>query len=75
RKGIRNLGRPGHDKTFGAGLVQAPAPCDAAAPKVAAAAGPWAGTVRRTLDKTAEPFVLGAWVSTVHTASGDDATR
>jgi subtilisin family serine protease len=75
RKGIRNLGRPGPDPTFGAGLVQAPAPCDAAAPKIVAAAGPWAGTVRRTLDKPAEPFVLGAWVSTVYTASGNEASR
>jgi Subtilase family len=75
RKGIRNLGRPGPDPTFGAGLVQAPVPCDAAAPKIVAAAGPWAGTVRRALDSAADPLVLGAWVSTVHTASGEDARR
>jgi hypothetical protein len=41
-----------------------------------AAAQPWAGTVRRELDTTAaEPFVIGAWVSTVHAASGNNASR
>jgi hypothetical protein len=70
RKGIKSLGGRDHDPTFGAGLVQAPAPCDAIAPSIVAAAQPWVGTVRRELDTAmAEPFVVGTWVSTVRAAT------
>jgi hypothetical protein len=75
RKGIKMLTNSDHDPTFGRGLVQAPAPCEAIAPKMVAAAEPWAGTVRRAFDAAEAPFVLGAWVSTVRTASGDDTSR
>jgi hypothetical protein len=76
RKGIKSLGGGDRDATFGAGLVQAPAPCDAVAPRIAAAARPWAGTVRREPDASAAaPTVVGAWVSTVRSTFGDDDAR
>jgi subtilisin family serine protease len=75
RASIKNLGERGRDPTFGAGLVQAPAPCDATAPNIVAAVQPWTGTVRREPEPAAEPFVIGAWVSTVHVAAGNTAPR
>ncbi len=75
-KGIKSLGRRDRDPTFGAGLVQAPAPCEAIAPRIVAAAQPWAGTVRRELETVAAgPVAFGAWVSTVHTASDSAGSR
>jgi subtilase family protein len=78
---IKNLGGPGRDPTFGAGLVQAPATCDPA-PAAAVVAGappatqPWAGTVRRATEAaSAGPVVVGSWASTVHTASSDGVAR
>jgi len=78
---IRNLGGPGRDPTFGAGLVQAPATCGPA-PALAVAsndpppAQPWSGTVRRASEPmTAGPVVVGSWVSTVHTAASDGVAR
>jgi subtilisin family serine protease len=69
-KSVKSLGRPDRDPTFGAGLVQAPAPCEAVAPALVAAAQPWAGTVRREIETaSAEPAVFGGWVSTVHIGS------
>jgi hypothetical protein len=74
RGNVKGLGEEGDDPTFGAGLVQAPASCGPPAPVAVAnatpAAQPWAGTVQRTRDPApAEPPAVGAWVSTVHTAS------
>jgi subtilase family protein len=74
---IKNLGGPGRDAIFGAGLVQAPATCGhspvlAVALNDAPPAQPWAGTVRRATDTaSAGPVVVGSWVSTVHTTSRD----
>lgn len=73
---VKRLGAPGHDPTFGAGLVQAPAVCDAIVPETVAATEPWAGTVRRVFGTAArEPLVVGAWASTVHAASGNEVRR
>jgi subtilisin family serine protease len=70
-KGVRSLGQRDRNPTFGAGLVQAPAPCEAIAPRLVAAAEAWTGTVRRELEPAAAgPGGFGAWVSTVHTAAG-----
>jgi hypothetical protein len=75
-KGIKSLGRPDRDPTFGAGLVQAPAPCETIAPRIVAAAQPWTGTVRREIETVAAgPATVGAWVSTVHTTSDGVASR
>jgi subtilase family protein len=78
---IRNLGGPGRDPTFGAGLVQAPATCGpesllAVASNNAAPtpAQPWAGTVRRAAEPSSA-VVVGSWVSTVLTAAGDGLAR
>ncbi len=77
---IKNLGGPGRDPTFGAGLVQAPETCGPAPAAVATSAPPapqpWAGTVRRAAQPaSAEPVVVGSWVSTVHTALSDGVAR
>jgi hypothetical protein len=74
------LGEEGHDPTFGAGLVQAPASCGPAAPVAVAdaapAAQPWLGTVRRARDPApSASLAIGPWVSTVHTASGAGPAR
>jgi len=75
-KGIKSLGQPDRDPTFGAGLVQAPAPCEAIAPSIVAAARPWAGKVRREIETVAAgPVTFGAWVSTVHAESDGAASR
>jgi hypothetical protein len=75
-KSVKSLGRSDRDPTFGAGLVQAPAPCEAIAPRIVAAAGPWTGTVRREIDTVATgPGTFGAWVSTVHTGSDGVGSR
>ncbi len=84
---IKNLGGPGRDPTYGAGLVQAPATCGPA-PAVAVAsndalsAQPWAGTVRRAVEPASTgpastgPVMVGSWISTVvHAASGDGVAR
>jgi hypothetical protein len=74
RGNVKALGEEGDDPTFGAGLVQAPASCGPAAPvtvaNVVPAAQPWVGTVQRARDPApSETPAMGAWVSTVHTAS------
>jgi hypothetical protein len=66
----KNLGGPGRDTTFGAGLVQAPATCSSAPAAVASSAlpptQPWASTVQvATEPAAAAPVAVGAWVSTV----------
>jgi subtilisin family serine protease len=76
RRYVKSLGGRDRDPIFGAGLIQAPAPCDAAAPTIVAAARSWAGTVRREAGPpAAEPSVIGAWVSTVRAAFGEGALR
>jgi hypothetical protein len=71
---VRALSDEEPDPTFGAGLVQAPAACGSAPVVTASApagrgARPWAGTVRRAVDRGPhEALVLGTWVSTVKAA-------
>jgi hypothetical protein len=79
---IKNLGGPGRDPTFGAGLVQAPATCGpapalAVASNEAQPAQAWAGTVRRAATEPAStaPVVVGSWVSTVHAVATDGVAR
>jgi subtilisin family serine protease len=78
---IMKLGSQDRDPTFGEGLVQAPATCQAPPPLIAESetsdlAEPWAGTVKRTLDSGApETVAMGAWIATVRSVSGGGVAR
>ncbi|MBO0763431.1 MAG: S8 family serine peptidase [Hyphomicrobiaceae bacterium] len=79
---VRSLNSHGRDPVFGAGLVQAPASCGPP-PAVAVAANaaragvqPSASTmVRVAKPAPRDPLVLGTWVSTVRSVSGEALPR